>query len=50
MAGATELVPLRTRIYINGYNLYYGCLKGTPDKSLDLLTLFERHIPRCHVF
>lgn len=44
MTGATELVPLRTRIYIDGYNLYYGCLKGTPYKWLDLLTLFERHI------
>ena len=44
MAGATELAPLRTRIYIDGYNLYYGCLKGTSYKWLDLLTLFERHI------
>lgn len=40
--GGTELH--RTRIYIDGYNLYYGCLKGTPYKWLDLLTLFERII------
>ena len=26
----------RTRIYIDGYNLYYGLLKGTKDKWLDL--------------
>lgn len=35
---------LRTRVYIDGYNLYYGCLKHTPHKWLDLLTLFEQHI------
>ena len=26
----------RTRVYIDGYNLYYGLLKGTPWKWLDL--------------
>ena len=36
--------PLRTRIYVDGYNLYYGCLKGTSHKWLDLITLFERHV------
>lgn len=35
---------LRTRIYIDGYNLYYGCLKGTPYKWLDLVKLFEDYI------
>lgn len=35
---------LRTRIYIDGYNLYNGCLKRTPLKWLDLLTLFEKSI------
>lgn len=35
---------LRTRIYIDGYNLYYGCLKGTHLKWLDLLALFEKSI------
>lgn len=39
-----ELEPLRTRIYIDGYNFYYGCLRGTPYKWLDLLPLFENHI------
>jgi len=33
---------LRTRIYVDGYNLYYGCLKGSSDKWLDLLALFEK--------
>jgi 6-hydroxy-3-succinoylpyridine 3-monooxygenase len=44
MQGSPELEPLRTRIYIDGYNFYYGCLRGTPYKWLDLLPLFEKHI------
>jgi len=36
--------PLRTRIHVDGYNLYYGCLKSTPYKWLDLMALFERCI------
>ena len=35
---------LRTRIYIDGYNLYYGCLKRTHLKWLDQLALFEKGI------
>ena len=31
----------KTRVYIDGYNLYYGLLKGTPWKWLDL-ELFSR--------
>lgn len=34
----------RTRIYIDGYNLYYGCLKGSHLKWLDLIALFEKQI------
>lgn len=44
MALAIARTPLRTRVYIDGYNLYYGCLKGTPYKWLDMLVLFEKHI------
>lgn len=44
MAAAMAPTPLRTRVYVDGYNLYYGCLKGTPYKWLDLQVLFERHI------
>lgn len=36
---------LRTRIYVDGYNLYYGCLKGTAYKWLDPLSLFEKILP-----
>lgn len=35
---------MRTRIYVDGYNLYYGCLKRSPHKWLDLLHLFEAHV------
>jgi uncharacterized LabA/DUF88 family protein len=31
---------MRTAIYIDGFNLYYGCLKGSNFKWLDLKTLF----------
>ncbi|MDR6680173.1 antitoxin Xre/MbcA/ParS toxin-binding domain-containing protein [Pseudomonas oryzihabitans] len=44
MQGPQALPPLRTRIYIDGYNFYYGCLKGTPYKWLDLLPLFAQQI------
>ncbi len=36
-----EPIAHRTRIYVDGYNLYYGCLKGTGYKWLDLRSLFE---------
>ena len=35
---------LRTKVYVDGYNLYYGCLKGTKHKWLDLHILFNNHI------
>lgn len=35
---------MRTRVYIDGYNLYYGCLNKTGFKWLDVLSLFERQI------
>lgn len=37
------IMQKRTIIYIDGFNLYYGSLKNTPYKWLDLKTLF-RHI------
>jgi 6-hydroxy-3-succinoylpyridine 3-monooxygenase len=41
MQSATQ-GALRTRVYIDGYNLYYGCLKNTAHKWLDLRALAER--------
>ena len=34
----------RTTIYIDGYNLYYSRLKGTPHKWLDIVALFRDRI------
>ena len=33
---------LRTIVYIDGFNFYYGLLKGTPYKWLDLHALFAK--------
>lgn len=35
---------MRTKVYVDGYNLYYGCLKGTGHKWLDLHVLFKDKI------
>ena len=32
---------MRTIVYVDGFNLYYGALKSSPWKWLDLLLLFE---------
>ncbi len=37
--------PLRTRVYVDGYNFYNGCLKRTPYKWLDLQRLFAIVLP-----
>jgi hypothetical protein len=30
---------MRTNVYVDAFNLYYGCLKGTPYRLLDLAAL-----------
>ncbi|MEZ4711674.1 MAG: NYN domain-containing protein [Caldilineaceae bacterium] len=35
---------MHTHIYIDGYNLYYGCLHRTPYKWLDVHKLFANHV------
>ncbi len=37
---------MRTRVYIDGYNLYYGCLRRTPHKWLDVVALARNLLPR----
>ncbi len=38
--------PLKkTVVYVDGFNLYYGCLKGTPYRWLDLLNLSRLLLP-----
>ncbi len=36
---------MKTNVYIDGFNLYYGCLKGTPHKWLDLATFCQASFP-----
>ena len=33
---------MRTRVYVDGFNLYYGALKDTPFKWLNLAELTRR--------
>lgn len=35
----------KTVVYVDGFNLYYGCLKGTPYRWLDLLKLSQLLLP-----
>ncbi len=37
---------MRTNVYIDAFNLYYGCLKGTTFKWLDIEALCRRLLPR----
>ena len=37
---------MRTRVYVDGFNLYYGALKGTPFKWLDPVRLTALLLPR----
>ena len=39
---------MRTTVYVDGFNLYYGALRGTPWRWLDLLALFERVLQPHH--
>ena len=39
---------MRTFIYVDGFNLYYGALKGTPFKWLDLVVLFRKVLQPHH--
>lgn len=38
-------MPARTHVYIDGFNLYYGAVKGTPFKWLNVQRLCELLLP-----
>jgi hypothetical protein len=40
------MTSLRAIVYIDGFNLYYGALKGTPHKWLDLEAFARAITPR----
>ena len=35
----------RTHVYVDGFNLYYGCLKGTAERWLDLQKFCQKIFP-----
>jgi uncharacterized LabA/DUF88 family protein len=39
-------IAVRTRVYIDGYNLYYACLKGSPHKWLNPYALCSALLPQ----
>ena len=39
---------MRTFVYVDGFNLYYGALKGTPFRWLDLVALLENVLQPHH--
>lgn len=39
----------RARVYVDGYNFYYGVVRGTTFKWLDLEALFSRLLPELEV-
>jgi uncharacterized LabA/DUF88 family protein len=40
--------PIRTAVYIDGFNLYYGAVRNTPYKWLDLRRMAELVAPHDH--
>lgn len=40
---------MRTNFYIDAFNLYYGCLKGSPHKWLNLEAFCQLSFPADHV-
>ena len=40
---------MRINVYIDGFNFYYGAVKGTPYKWLDLSRLCQLLLPRCQI-
>lgn len=43
------LAVIRTNVYVDGFNLYYRCLKGTTFKWLDIDLLAKKLLPGQHI-
>lgn len=39
---------MRTSVYIDGFNLYFGALKRTPHKWIDVTAVVQRHLAPHH--
>ena len=40
---------MKTNIYIDGFNLYFGCIKDTPYKWLDVAKMCHLLLPKDHI-
>lgn len=47
--GLRHFYPMKVNIYFDGFNFYYGAVKGTPYRWMNLRELCERSLPRDHV-
>jgi hypothetical protein len=43
------LLPVKTKVYVDGFNLYFGALKGTSYKWLNIVEAVRNHIKSHHV-
>ena len=44
-ASKHRVKPPTANVYVDGFNLYYGALKGSPYKWLDVDALFRTLLP-----
>lgn len=42
-------MSLKTNVYVDGFNLYYGCLRNSPHKWLDLAKFCQVLLPKNHI-
>jgi len=49
VASAFSRLDLRTYIYVDGFNLYYGALRKTPHRWLNLDVLFQLLLPKNNI-
>lgn len=40
---------MKTNVYVDGFNLYYGAVRGTPYKWLDLRKLCALLLPKSEI-
>jgi hypothetical protein len=40
---------MRTHVYVDGFNLYYGAVKGTPHRWVNLVELAKQVLPPGHI-
>ena len=46
MSGGVSPAPVRTNVYVDGFNLYFGCLKNTRYKWLNIAELCRLSLPQ----